>query len=210
MPEMDGYEATRRIRVGRAGERYKQVPIIAMTANALSGDRERCLAAGMNDYMSKPIEPAVLTGKLKKWLFAEEALETEAVPDLPASEAPKLNAKSIVLWDEESALKRVRGRSDRLIYLIELFKSDMPARLEELEQALRDQDQTKASGIAHTIKGVAGNISALRLFDGMEQLETLLAEGASCSSEMDMIRSTFTELTEVLNHYKELNCVEPQ
>jgi len=68
MPEMDGYEASRQIRAGKAGERNKLIPIIAMTANAMEGDREKCLKSGMNDYLSKPIDPELLISKLREWL----------------------------------------------------------------------------------------------------------------------------------------------
>ena len=65
---MDGYQATKEIRSGKAGQRYKQVPILAMTANAMKGDREKCLAAGMDDYIAKPIDPDLLEQKLVEWL----------------------------------------------------------------------------------------------------------------------------------------------
>ncbi|NER81184.1 MAG: response regulator, partial [Leptolyngbya sp. SIO1D8] len=68
MPEMDGYEASRQIRAGAAGEHHRAIPIIAMTANAMTGDRDKCLAAGMNDYLAKPIRPDALAEMLKKWL----------------------------------------------------------------------------------------------------------------------------------------------
>jgi CheY-like chemotaxis protein len=68
MPEMDGYEATRRIRAGEAGVEYKSIPIIAVTANAMQGDKEKCLNAGMDDYLSKPIEPISLLEKLTLWI----------------------------------------------------------------------------------------------------------------------------------------------
>jgi two-component system sensor histidine kinase/response regulator len=68
MPEMDGYEATRQIREGKAGERYKDIPIVAMTANAMQGDREKCIGAGMNDYLTKPINPKEIYQILTKWL----------------------------------------------------------------------------------------------------------------------------------------------
>lgn len=69
MPEMDGYEATRRIRESSAGTRNPDIPIIALTADAMSGDRDKCLAAGMNDYLSKPVEPRQLGDVLEKWLI---------------------------------------------------------------------------------------------------------------------------------------------
>jgi CheY-like chemotaxis protein len=72
MPEMDGYEATSSIRSGGAGERYLNTPIIAMTANAMKGDKERCLAAGMNDYLSKPIDAEALKLMLQRWLIEVE------------------------------------------------------------------------------------------------------------------------------------------
>jgi two-component system sensor histidine kinase/response regulator len=69
MPEMDGDQATRLIREGTAGKYYQQLPIIALTANAMKGDREDCLAAGMNDYLSKPLTPEALEKKLRAWLI---------------------------------------------------------------------------------------------------------------------------------------------
>jgi CheY-like chemotaxis protein len=74
MPELDGYEATRRIRKGAAGEAARAVPIIALTANALSGDRERCLESGMDDYLMKPIDPDALREKLERVLKSADAL----------------------------------------------------------------------------------------------------------------------------------------
>ncbi|MEE8059632.1 MAG: response regulator [Pseudomonadales bacterium] len=68
MPEMDGYEATHSVRQGRAGEASQDIPIIAMTANAMKGDKEKCLAAGMNDYLSKPIDPDELEAMINQWL----------------------------------------------------------------------------------------------------------------------------------------------
>ncbi len=67
MPEMDGYEASRQIRSGRAGDRNRDIIIIAMTANAMKGDQEKCLTAGMNDYLAKPITPPALARMLEKW-----------------------------------------------------------------------------------------------------------------------------------------------
>jgi CheY-like chemotaxis protein len=71
MPEMDGYEATRCIREGKAGEQFRQIPIIAMTANAMQGDRQKCLDAGMSDYLSKPVDPDDLENKIHQWLNHE-------------------------------------------------------------------------------------------------------------------------------------------
>ncbi len=210
MPEMDGYEATRRIRLGLAGERYRNIPVVAMTANALSGDRDRCVAAGMNDYMSKPVEPAVLTGKLKKWLFIGAGEEPEFSEVCESVESTGLADLKVVQWDKESALKRVRGRNDRLAYLIGLFKSDMPERMVELEAALREGDLESASRVAHVIKGVAGNLSASELFELMGQLESLLAESESGGLIMPVIRVSFEQLLQILDEHLESEDHEAQ
>ena len=79
MPEMDGFEATKRIRNGEAGSRYLNVPIIALTANAMKGDKERCVSAGMDDYLSKPFDAEDLTDKVELWASIEKDQEANAV-----------------------------------------------------------------------------------------------------------------------------------
>ena len=81
MPEMDGYECTRQIRAGIAGSLPRRLPIVALTANALNGDREKCSAAGMDDYLSKPIDPDRLQAKLLNWLQLESSNGSPAHPD---------------------------------------------------------------------------------------------------------------------------------
>jgi CheY-like chemotaxis protein len=87
MPEMDGYEATRQIRAGAAGEAYRQLPIIALTANALTGDRERCLIAGMSDYLTKPIEPKTLFALLKSYEHRSASAAPRCVAAIADSES---------------------------------------------------------------------------------------------------------------------------
>ena len=79
MPEMDGFEATKRIRNGEAGERYLNVPIIALTANAMKGDKERCVNAGMDDYLSKPFDAVDLIDKVEHWANIERTSQKSAV-----------------------------------------------------------------------------------------------------------------------------------
>ena len=85
MPEMDGFEATERIRKGEAGEKNAVIPIVAMTAHAMKGDRERCLASGMNDYLAKPVQPALLGATIAKWILQTRRRRTvdAALPLFP-------------------------------------------------------------------------------------------------------------------------------
>src|SRR5208282_6446527 len=151
MPVMDGYEATRRIRA-HGGARNSDVPILALTADAMSEARERCLAAGMNDYLIKPLEPQQLDEALKRWL-ARAVGEAKA---LTACQVARVRA----IFDEEGLLQRVM--TDRILAtkIIAGFLQDIPAKLCTLRKPLEDSN---AGGIrlqAHALKGAAATISA--------------------------------------------------
>jgi len=167
MPEMDGYEATEAIRKGAAGTEYNELTIIAMTANAMKGDREKCISSGMNDYLSKPIDTYALENMLQHYLThaARNAEDNNQASQEPAP-APIDN-----IWDKPGALKRVRNREDRLLKLVQMFTADMPERMERLIQALSCEDSETAGQLAHTIKGVAGNLSAEQLAQQCKTIE---------------------------------------
>ncbi|MCU7940736.1 MAG: response regulator [gamma proteobacterium symbiont of Bathyaustriella thionipta] len=160
MPEMDGYEASRQIRSGKAGDFYKAMPIIALTANAMRGDQEKCLAAGMDDYLSKPIDKELLFAKLCKWMLNSK-IPQQNKPISESVEASK--AIEEIDWDQTSAFKRMGGEATQLLALIEIFLEDMPKRIHDLQQALEKKEITSIQRAVHTIKGVAANISGIRL-----------------------------------------------
>lgn len=137
MPEMDGYEATKQIRLGKAGSYNKSITIIAVTANAMKGDKEKCLQAGMNDYISKPIIPKELEIKLQQWLLnvKNDAQSPEKVGDV---------------WDYENLLRRVRGKDERVKRLVDMFLADMPSRISELEEKINLSQHQNVTDIAHT------------------------------------------------------------
>ena len=135
MPEMDGFETTRRIRKGEGGIESKTIPIVALTANAIQGDKERCIDAGMNDYLSKPVDPEQLGEKLQYWLKKElQSKHTDSVNFEIGNET------NIDIWDWASALRRVRSKHALLVKLVKLFLKEMPNRLELLSNAINSQN----------------------------------------------------------------------
>ncbi len=189
MPEMDGYETTRNIRAGQAGAHNQNITIVAMTANAMAGDKEACLEAGMNDYVSKPIDIAFLESILAKWLIPHQAPDKPAL-EITNSETLKPKPKPKPIWDQTAALKRINNKPERLVKLASLYIKDMPARLGELESLISNKDFSEVLHIAHTIKGVAGNLSALALQDLADQ-----AEKAAKSENSELLVELYSSIT---------------
>ena len=153
MPDMDGYEATAKIRQGLAGENQKDIPIIALTANAMSGDKERCIAAGMNDFVSKPMDDALLLAAMRRCV--KRMANISAAVD---AEIENLSTIDRPVWDKEFALRSVRGRPDRLAWLINQFVTSSEKELAALDQAIADEDFDALIFHAHTLKGSSGQL----------------------------------------------------
>gem|GEM_PF-644710 len=166
MPHMDGLETTQAIRACEQ-DTTTHVPIVAMTAHAMQGDRERCLAAGMDGYVTKPLRPTELFEVIAS-LTASAAyrLETSAAPE---EEQDILDRKT--LWE------RVAGDADLLREIVELFLADCPERLMELHEALTHQDYTALARAAHRLKGALGNISANNALAAVRRVETSARAG---------------------------------
>lgn len=167
MPVMDGYEATEKIRQGMAGEAARDIPIIAMTANAMKGDREKCIASGMQDYITKPLDTDVVVATLQHWGTLEKTSPSE-LTDIPNFDHCD---DSVVIWDQARALKRVNGKAQRLTILADMFLQRTPEHLEHLEAALKENDLDTVSFFAHALKGSSGNLSLMRIFDLTAALE---------------------------------------
>lgn len=170
MPEMDGYEAAARIREDLATlhPRIRSRPIlVAVTANAMSGDRERCLAAGMDDYLSKPLKLQDLAEALERTLGKirrAEASSTETAGTLPPTTPSPAATPGVVRIDLSiiQGLRELRepGQPDPMGQLVELFLRDSLPRLEQLSVALESGDIAKVVAASHTLKGSASNLGA--------------------------------------------------
>ena len=121
MPEMDGYEATRRIRERRTGTRNPHIPIIALTADAMSGDREKCLQAGMNDYLAKPVEARQLADVLEKWLIPPAGERGDA------SRRPVAGKNPEAVFNQAELLARLMGDQDLARKVVDRVPERRPA-----------------------------------------------------------------------------------
>ncbi len=172
MPEMDGFEATDAIRI-REKISGKHMPIVAMTAHAMAGDRDRCLAAGMDDYISKPVHGPDLLRLLQK--FAPPSAPVVAPVSAPRATVAPRGDKPV--FDRETALDRVNGEAELLDEVIELFLTDAPNRLAEVRTALEQGDPKRLQMAAHSLKGAAGYVGADRTSAQALKLEELGRRG---------------------------------
>jgi PAS domain S-box-containing protein len=180
MPELDGYAATERIR-RLAGPRAR-VPIVAMTANAMAGDREHCLAVGMDDYMSKPLDQATLIDRLARWGGATATAAPESGPPEPDAPVSDLDAP---LDLRVIALLRglvAQDGPDLLGELAELFIGELAPRIEGIRSSILAADPAAVSGWAHSLKGSAGNLGATRLAALCERIEHEARQGSTTES----------------------------
>ena len=174
MPEMDGFEATAEIRRREAGT-GRRLPIIAMTAHAMKGDRERCLAAGMDGYVSKPIQT--------RDLYAAIAALGPAESAAPPEESDQAAAAEGALVDQAEALARVGGDWDLLRSLTEVFFDSYPAQLEQLREAIGGGDAQTVYRLAHTLVGAVGIFGARPAVEAAARLEAMGRRGDLAGAE---------------------------
>ncbi len=194
MPEMDGMEATRVIRDPNSGTLNPDIPIVAMTANAMMGAREDCIHAGMNDYISKPIRPqgvlAAIEKNLKLTNLIKPGRQSYKIRSEPDDSASKI-------FDRENLLDRLGNDEVLCRKILDMFLQDVPGIIEKLKTAVNDNDAEQTRMEAHTIKGMSANMGACRLNEAASEMETAGEEG-----ELDKVRSLMGKLEQEFENFQ--------
>ncbi len=170
MPEMDGYHATANL---RSDSRLAALPIIAMTAHATAEERQRCLAAGMNDHVAKPIDPAALFETVGRFY---KPAEGTAAGEKPSGAVPRGTVLSIAGLDTTDGLARVRGNRTLYEKILRQFADEQGPALDRIADALARDDHALAERLAHTLKGVAANIGARSVQSAAGVLERVIRD----------------------------------
>jgi len=221
MPIMDGYTATRVQRQRETEARATRVPIIAMTANAMAGDREKCLGAGMDDYLTKPLNRALLEQTLRRWLRPGASTRPDAPSRAPkpVSAAPAAAAAPVVLaapvpaapasMSSDGALDTsiigdlVDVMGDEFPDLVRVYLEDTPKNVALLEQAARQRSMEGIIAPSHSLKSTSANLGALRLSELAKRLEHGARSGdlteplilvSELKREYQQVASALTEL----------------
>jgi CheY-like chemotaxis protein/HPt (histidine-containing phosphotransfer) domain-containing protein len=184
MPVVDGYDATRRIRNPETGTLNPRVPIVAVTANAMPGDREKCMRTGMDDYLAKPVDPDELAQVLSRWLDRPASVEQRADT---GKTGPTGSGN---LFDRAELLRRLAGNQGLAERLVREFLDDTPTQLCILRKQLEEGDAAGARRQAHKLKGAAATLSAGALREAAFQAEQMAMAGqmhqlADCLSKME-------------------------
>ncbi len=215
MPEMDGLEATRQIRnlnIKHQTSNIKHssdIPIIAMTAYATRDDKAKCIKAGMNDFVSKPVTPGALADVLEKWL--PEGGRTDSGQgavdnDHAAEDSPQKKEGLPPVFDEAALLDRVMGDKALARKVVNIFVEDMPVQIESLRDRLEAGDVKGVVHQAHTIKGAAANVSGERLRAAAFDIEKAATAGdlSSARESMSRIDDEFKALKMEIESWKEI------
>ena len=214
MPEMDGLEATSEIRNASSNVLNHAVPIIAMTAHALQGDREMCMNAGMDDYISKPVTPKVLVKVIERWIMRAEDKSKDLIEekdDLVENRcaAPiEDQSYSALVFDRNSFAERMMNDDEMVREIVDIFLDDIPQQIEKLKDSLDTGDASTAERLAHRIKGAAANVSAESLREIALNMENAGKEGdlKTMSQSIPELEKQFNQVKEAME--KEYSSVE--
>ena len=180
MPEMDGLEATQAIRtfetsfLSKTKQTTHRLPVIAMTANAMNGDKEICIGAGMNDYITKPLVLDSLIEKIDQWVFSKRISNKQIIT--PGVTAEKKNhIDDLDVLDMDSAIKRLSGQKKLYLNLLKRYYEEHEHTDLKIKASLEKQDYKSAHLMSHTIKGLASSLSAKSLKNSAQALEKAIS-----------------------------------
>ena len=197
MPEMDGYQATRKI---RSDPRFASFPIIAMTAHATVEERQKCSEAGMNGHVSKPIDPSALFETLERFVVptAKDSSAPSQEP-APAAAAEADELPEVPGLNVADGLRRVAGNKKLYRKLLRQFSNTEADVAQRIASALAEKDHALAERLAHTVKGVAGNIGAAAVQNAAAHLEKAI-KGSAPAAEIDALRISLEQCLAPLIH----------
>ncbi len=200
MPGLDGLETTRRIRDPNSAVGHRDVPIIALTAHVMQGDRERCLAAGMNDYLSKPLALDAMVDVLSNWL--QEQIQSLEPSDDGCGKTIATKRQDLV-WDRSALLKRLFGDAALAATVLRTFVDDLPAQIQSLQTSVSAGEAAVALRQAHAIAGASANVNGLALQEASIRLETLLRanDWSAGKNQVDVVHSTAWRLIEEVSAF---------
>ena len=193
MPEMDGYDATRAIRAADSRVLDRNIPIIALTADAMESARDKALAAGMDDYLTKPIDAMALSEAVARWLTSRrpEADAPHAAPPTPTGTAPSATP----LFDAQSMLDKLIGNREMACLVAQSALSDFPRYLDQLEEKVNAGDWAVAERATHTMKSLAAQIGGMQLASHMKAADDHLKAGDTLDpAEVAELRTEYAEL----------------
>jgi signal transduction histidine kinase/DNA-binding response OmpR family regulator/HPt (histidine-containing phosphotransfer) domain-containing protein len=202
MPVMDGIKATQII---RSNPQLRALPIVAMTANVMASDREKCIEAGMNDHVSKPIDPDELFRVLLRWIKPDGDIRpTTATAATPATvsqtpaAAPDADMLQIPGIDTKAALRRTGGNLQRYESLLRRFAESQAGTVDDIRAALAARDVSTAERAAHSLKGAAGNLGATPLADVAAKAEAAVKSGVGIETALDSLALSLRAVCEAI------------
>ncbi|RKX84399.1 MAG: hybrid sensor histidine kinase/response regulator [Spirochaetes bacterium] len=186
MPIMDGYTTTQEI---RKIKKYNNIPIVAMTADAMSGVKEKCLELGMNDMVTKPIDPDKMFGIMVKWIKPmAKSNKPKAMSQKPKANIQEPSIPKIPGLNVEIALGRMNNKKKLYLSILEKFNTNNQNFVTEIKTTLENDDFETAQRLIHTLKGVSGNIGAESLHEHTKLVETCIHEKDLVKIEEELIK----------------------
>lgn len=200
MPVMDGYEATR---ILRQQKHLMTMPVIAMTANAMQEDKERCVKTGMNDFVAKPIDVKLFYATLVKWIEPKTYNQT-LKENIDKKEKPNLYVLDIYGVDIDKALARVADDEEILFGILKRFAASKKDVIQKMAKMYEDGNFGELKMAVHTLKGLCGNIEATTLYEALKKLEDDIKEESVNSDAIKlMLQAIDEELQKVITSIEE-------